>query len=367
MKEKNFKIGVLLISSVMYSQVGINTGNPDPSSNLTVAPLDYNNNTKGTLLSVMTTAQRSTIASPATGLIVYDTDLKCMMTNNGTPAAPLWECVSGNDINIYNADGTLTANRTVMVDGSTLNFRTGSPNIRETKIDHTGSGNALYHRTSTGNAIIQLQGGSSLLNIGQRSNGNAYITTGVLAANTTGISVGTTASSTGNVELNTAGVTRMRVFPDGKISMLAQVTGPLLTVNGSIQTAGNTYPDYVFENYFKGSSELKKEYGFKSLKEVENFISINSHLPGVTSIKELQKNEKGEYLFNISELSIQMLEKIEELYLYTIEQQKLIESKEAEINILKENAEVTMAKVERLEKLMLDKQRKNQESKKRFF
>ncbi|MDQ6530955.1 hypothetical protein [Flavobacterium sp. LHD-85] len=113
-----------------------------------------------------------------------------------------------------------------------------------------------------------------------------------------------------------------------------------LRVNGSITTATTSYPDYVFEDYFKGKSRLKTDYKFKSLFEVDKFIKENNHLPGVASINQLEKTEKG-YFYNVSELSIQLLEKTEELYLYTIEQDKelkklneLLKCKEAEIEEL---------------------------------
>ncbi|MFC3199814.1 hypothetical protein ACFOET_19505, partial [Parapedobacter deserti] len=122
----------------------------------------------------------------------------------------------------------------------------------------------------------------------------------------------------------------------------------MLAVNGAILTTNSIYADYVFEDYFEGRSELNADYNFKSLKDVEQFINENRHLPGITSINGLQKNENGDYLFNLSELSIQVLEKVEELYLHTIEQQRLLESKEEEIRDLRE-------RVERLEKLLLGK------------
>ena len=97
-----------------------------------------------------------------------------------------------------------------------------------------------------------------------------------------------------------------------------------LRVYGGIQTASNTYADYVFEDYFTGNSSINPNYKFNSLYSVEKFVKENHHLPGVTSIKDLQKNENG-YSFNITELSTQTLEKVEELYLHTIEQQKQID------------------------------------------
>ena len=110
----------------------------------------------------------------------------------------------------------------------------------------------------------------------------------------------------------------------GEHSSLPSVGGETLHVLGSIKTAGSYYADYVFEDYFTGNSTLKADYKFKSIYDTEKFIKENHHLPGVTSINELEKTENG-YSFNITDLSTQTLEKVEELYLHTIEQQKQID------------------------------------------
>ncbi|WP_121375415.1 beta strand repeat-containing protein, partial [Flavobacterium endophyticum] len=297
-----------------------------------------------------------------------------VLTSNGSNA-PTWIDQSALPANnIYTTDGTLATDasntRVVTMTGKTLNFKSFGPNTRETKINHSGANNTLYHGTSTGDAVIQLQAANSLVNIGQRYNGDAYVTTGVLAANTTGLVLGTGSSSTGNLQLQTAATTRIHVNSAGKVGIgttnmmlgspaTAANPNTLLAVNGGIETVNSVFPDYVFEDYFNGFSELKSDYSFKSLKEVEAFINKNKHLPGVTSIKGLRKNEKGDYVFNISELSIQMLEKVEELYLHTIEQQKLIDQQQAEIKALKEDAEATKARLEKLEKIMLENQKKD--------
>lgn len=128
-----------------------------------------------------------------------------------------------------------------------------------------------------------------------------------------------------------------------------------LAVNGSILTANSRYADYVFEDYFEGSSALNANYSFKSLSEIEKFISINRHLPGVTNIQDLAKNENGDYLFDISKLSVQVLEKVEELYLHTIEQQKLLETKDKEILELKNTTQQMNERLDRLEQLLIEK------------
>ena len=114
----------------------------------------------------------------------------------------------------------------------------------------------------------------------------------------------------------------------GNNTSLSRVGTEKLRVYGTIQTVGGFYPDYVFEDYFNGTSTLNSDYKFKSIYDTEKFIKENKHLPGVTSVKELDKTENG-YSFNLTDLSTQTLEKVEELYLHTIEQQKQIDELKA--------------------------------------
>lgn len=147
----------------------------------------------------------------------------------------------------------------------------------------------------------------------------------------------------------TAGGTHYGVYSDvqkagsfaGFFLGTVSVTGNI-NVIGDIITDTATYPDYVFEHYLEGSSEINKKYSFNTLSEVEDFIKQNKHLPGVKGIKELVKTEEG-YEINLSEITTQTLEKVEELFLYTIEQEKQLlnveeklTSQQQEIDQLKE-------------------------------
>ena len=120
-----------------------------------------------------------------------------------------------------------------------------------------------------------------------------------------------------------------------------------LRVNGAITTTNGYYADYVFEDYFDGTSDLKADYKFKSLEETKAFINKNRHLPGITPITKLEKTKEG-YSFNISELSIQSLEKIEELYLHIIEQQEQLDAKDQEIKALQERMDSLEKKLTKL-------------------
>lgn len=73
--KKNLLLTVLLFSTALFSQVGINTTTPDPSSMLDITATD-----KGMLIPRMTEAQRDAITTPAESLIIYNIDTGCINT-----------------------------------------------------------------------------------------------------------------------------------------------------------------------------------------------------------------------------------------------------------------------------------------------
>lgn len=89
-----------------------------------------------------------------------------------------------------------------------------------------------------------------------------------------------------------------------------------LYVDGTIATISATYPDYVFQNYY---GQAKSKYKFWSLKRLEDYLKQHQHLPGILSASQLQRTSEGAYVFDMTQLSIASLEKIEELFLYVIE------------------------------------------------
>lgn len=86
------------------------------------------------------------------------------------------------------------------------------------------------------------------------------------------------------------------------------VGDPAVRVNGELcVTTTGVCPDYVFE----------EDYERMSLEELKSYIKENKHLPGVKSAGEIEA-QGGVHMV---EISYSMLEKIEELTLYTLEQQ----------------------------------------------
>jgi hypothetical protein len=97
------------------------------------------------------------------------------------------------------------------------------------------------------------------------------------------------------------------------------VKGGILTdeVRVALSTASG-WADYVFA----------KDYNLKPLSEVEAFIAKNKHLPNVPSAAQLK--EEG---INVGDMARIQQEKIEELTLYIIAQNKRLEALEAKMNI----------------------------------
>ncbi|TDE05203.1 hypothetical protein [Flavobacterium sandaracinum] len=77
----------MIITTNVFGQVGIGTITPNASS-----VLDVSSTTQGMLTPRMTTAQRTAIASPADGLMVYDTDLKSFHYYNS--AVTSWNVIN---------------------------------------------------------------------------------------------------------------------------------------------------------------------------------------------------------------------------------------------------------------------------------
>ena len=75
------------------------------------------------------------------------------------------------------------------------------------------------------------------------------------------------------------------------------------------------------------------DYQLTPLAEVEKYITTNNHLPDVPS--EAEVCEEG---INLGEMDAILLQKIEELMLYTIEQQKTIETMKGQIKELSKKA-----------------------------
>lgn len=98
------------------------------------------------------------------------------------------------------------------------------------------------------------------------------------------------------------------------------VTGGILTDEVRVAaSASGTWADYVFAD----------DYNLKPLAEVEAFIAKNKHLPNVPSAAQVK--EDG---INLADMARIQQEKIEELMLYVIDQNKQIQELKQQVQVL---------------------------------
>jgi hypothetical protein len=108
-------------------------------------------------------------------------------------------------------------------------------------------------------------------------------------------------------------------IPSGSTYKMA-VGGGIITEKIRVATNGSTFwADYVFEPNFK----------LRSLSEVAKYIKLNKHLPDIPSTAEVTKNG-----IDLAETQALLLQKVEELTLYVIEQNKKIERLEQKVKRL---------------------------------
>jgi hypothetical protein len=114
---------------------------------------------------------------------------------------------------------------------------------------------------------------------------------------------------------------------------LMQLDNNRLLYAREVKVSLDAWPGYVF----------KSDYPLMPLAEVEKFIKVNGHLPNVPSADEIV--EKG---LNLGEGNKILIEKVEELTLYLIEQQATIQNQSKQL-------EQQAQKIEVLEKLFHSK------------
>lgn len=163
------------------------------------------------------------------------------------------------------------------------------------------------------------------------TNSSSFLRNSAISVGRHGIRFFTSATSTA------APTEKMTISDSGNVGIgTSKTSNHKLAVEGSIgareiQVEVGAWSDFVFD----------KDYSLRKLDDLERYIQTNNHLPDIPSEKEVQENG-----INLGESDAKLLQKIEELTLYTIQQQKqlnkqtkLIEQLKKEVEELKNNAD----------------------------
>ncbi len=133
----------------------------------------------------------------------------------------------------------------------------------------------------------------------------------------------------------TGNIQRMITTNIGRVGIGNVAPTQVLDVTGNIRASGNfisgattlNVPDYVFA----------PDYKLRPLSEVAAYIEKERHLPEIPSAETI----KAEGL-NLSEFQMKLLQKIEELTLYALQQEKVIRAQAETIGMLRTEFHLTV-------------------------
>jgi hypothetical protein len=121
------------------------------------------------------------------------------------------------------------------------------------------------------------------------------------------------------------GTEALRLESDGSVTMPTANA----TLSGSFTSTGSFGRVNTITGFFEGGSKIsdyvfEDDYNLRTLDEVETHISQSKHLPGIPSEANIQEWRD----LSMGDKDRLLLEKIEELTLYTLQLNKRIEELE---------------------------------------
>ena len=253
---------IVLFTTANYAQTGIGTSSPDGS-----AKLDISSNSKGLLVPRMTSAERTNISVPATGLIVYQTD--------GTAGF------------YYNAGTTVSPNWVILLNGTSPLAASNITGTVPIAVGGTGTTNGSI----TGTSALTFTAGGTNQNVSLTPSGTGNT---VLAGN---VGIGTS-SPTVKLEIkagtstNTSGLKFSNLNSSSPVSNGAtlgvDVGGNVVTVNGASFSPS-------FGSAAPGSTITVSSGGNAKLASID-FPSTGTYLITYTMrVQPLASNTTGQY------------------------------------------------------------------------
>ncbi len=236
------------------------------------------------------------------------------------------DCVNGDDENYENRNFTVDSSGNVGI-GTTnplakLHIKNSDQTYGAILAQANENNFQLYTKTLT-TTPVNVESFRLGLKYGSDEN-NGFISF-YRGANTSGGFLGFSTNGTERIRIDRIGNVGIGKTPDGtaKLDVAGNIkaqeievtlasmedlnlNGTLAANNITVKANGQT-ADFVFSD----------TYNLKDLTEVENFIKTNKHLPNIPSAEDMEKQG-----VNLAEMNKLLLQKVEELTLYAIQQKE---------------------------------------------
>jgi hypothetical protein len=235
--------------------------------------------------------------------------MRLEQNSSGGFTAQTWD-IAGNEANFFVRDVT---------GGSRLPFRI-RPGAPTSSIDIAASGNVGMGTASpaAGNLHIFRSASNADATIALQQTGGTVPAQWIMKNN----------AVTGRLTFGAGATVPFKVAPNAAENLLrvgvlnintVDINGNLVVTGQCSEVDGGCAPDYVFE----------PDYELRPLADLEAFLKSHKHLPGVPSASEFSANG-----INVRDMNYALLKKVEELVLYTLQQQKTIDRLEQRLRRL---------------------------------
>ncbi|MEO1485771.1 MAG: hypothetical protein AAFU57_08490 [Bacteroidota bacterium] len=215
-----------------------------------------------------------------------------------------------------------------------LGFKAGDANTTASNNTFVGENTGQAVTTGGNNTFVGRRAGYSVTS----GTGNVFL----------GNSAGAQETGSNRLYIDNSNATSPLIYGNFSSNQLGVNTNNLpsgytLAVNGKTITTEvkvdltTNWPDYVFD----------KNYSLPSLQEVKVYIAEKGHLINIPSAEEISQNNG----FHLGEMNAKLLEKIEELTLYTLQQEEKLKKLEQVQVSLDKLLKVNALLIKRIEKL----------------
>ncbi|MGI9581771.1 hypothetical protein ACR1PO_11185 [Chryseobacterium sp. RRHN12] len=231
--------------------------------------------------------------------------------------------------------GDYNDRKLVINDNGNIGIGTSSPNAKL----HIAQDNINNQNLSLGKfTSVGQTGGSAIVSLAYNS------TTANLEVNSTysgnGFRYGTYGDFNIENEITTPDFGAINFITNKKVQLAIKPNGNALLQGKfeakEVKVTLTPTADFVFD----------EKYDLPKLEEVEKHIKEKKHLPEIASAKVMEKEG-----VNVGEFQIKLLQKIEELTLYSIEQNKQIKQQSEQLKHFKHENEALKAQSAKIEKL----------------
>lgn len=322
----SFAVAVFACTQILGQNVGIGTATPDARLTIiapsTVSHLKVSTSPTGNGMALFIPAG----TAPTLGFNIHANTGNYRMVGNGYGMIMQFNSTTGQ-LNLHHSTNTANADDVAVFTGASTIFRqNGDKQFNQ----YTGfninpnpdSGRvAILHNSTISSPTLQLIEGSTTdyarIEFSNQANNRFWHIAGTQS------NAGVADDRLNFYHPIVGDIISLR--GDGRVGIggfSSHATGYKLSVKGKIMCEElrvqlfSAWPDYVFSDNYK----------LRPIAQLEQFILQNRHLPGIPSAEKLEKDG-----VDVGDLQKRMMEKIEELTLYIIQQQKQIDDLKASI------------------------------------